>query len=152
MNCYQTGNEVPGTAFSDHFHCIPLRHIMNQVGMFFCAGHNLRGCCQWGFLTQQTCILQEGSRICSPPLSEVAQQIKPLLSRSPRSSDESMRAAVCSASGPNALGMGTTYRPTLGRPQKSVFMHKAKEKLPTLGVRSWDGFAGLGALLCLPAG
>lgn len=67
MKFYQTGNEVPGTAFSDHLHCIPLRHIMNQVGMFFCAGHNLHGCCRWGFVTQQTCILHEGSHICSPP-------------------------------------------------------------------------------------
>lgn len=131
MNCYQTGNEVPGTASSDHFHCIPLRHIMNQVGMFFCVGHNLRGCCQWGFLTQQTCILHEGSWIFShAPLSEVAQQIEPPLSCSPCSRDESMCAAVCSVSGPNTLGMGTTYRPTLGRPQKSVFMHRLKKSSP----------------------
>lgn len=145
MKCYQTGNEVPGTAFSGHFHCIPLRHIMNQVGMFFCAGHNLHGCYHCGFLTQQTCILQEGSRVCSP-LSEVAQQIGALGSCSPCSRDESLCAAACSASGPDAVGMGTTYRPAQGRPQRSVFMHRLEKRSPPSV--SGSEFAGLGALLC----
>lgn len=41
-----------------------------------------------------------------------------------------MCAVVCSASGPNALGMGTTYRPTPGRPQKSVCIHRLKKSSP----------------------
>lgn len=83
------------------------RHIMNQVGMFFYAGHNLHGCYHCSFLTQQTCILQEGSQVCSP-LSKAAQQIGALGSCSPCSRDESSCAASLLSLSCDALGMGTT--------------------------------------------
>lgn len=146
MKCYPTGNEVPGTAFSDHFHCIPLRHIMNQVGMFFCAGHNLHGCYCCSFLTQQTCILQEGSPVCSL-LSKAAQQIGAVGSCLPCSRDESLCAASLLSLSQDALGMGTTYRPAQGRPQRSVFMHRLERRSPPSV--SGSEFAGLGALLCV---
>lgn len=146
MKCYQTRNEVPGTAFSDHFHCIPLRHIMNQVGMFFCAGHNLHGCYHCSFLTQQSCILQEVPQVCSP-LSKAAQQIGALGSCSPCSRDESLCAASLLSLSRDSLGMGTTYRPAQGRPQRSVFMHRLEKRSPPSV--SGSEFAGLSALLCV---
>lgn len=146
MKCYQTGNEVPGTALVTISTAFLFRHIMNQVGVFFCAGHNLHGCYHCSFLTQQTCILQEGSRVCSP-LSKAAQQIGALGSCSPCSRDESSCAASLLSLSCDALGMGTTYRPAQGRPQRSVFMHRLEKRSPPSV--SGSEFAGLGALLCV---
>lgn len=61
-----------------------------------------------------------------------------------------MKACVlqaCSASGPDTLGMGTTYRPAQGRPQSSVFMHRPERRSPPSVLGS--EFAGLGALPCV---
>lgn len=51
---------------------------------------------------------------------------------------------ACSASGPDALGMGTTYRPAQGRPQRSVLVHSLEKRSPPSVLGS--EFAGLGAV------
>lgn len=82
-----------------------------------CAGRNLHSWCQRGFLVQQARILLSG---VLTPLPAAVQHRAPLyffFSCEPCSGDESLRAAICSASGPDALGMGTTYETALGRPQ-----------------------------------
>lgn len=81
------------------------------------------------------------------PFSEAAQQIEALLSYSPCSRDESIYAAVCSASGPNTLGGGHHLQTYPGQATEICIHAQVKEKFPTHSVRFWDGFAGLGALL-----
>lgn len=107
----------PGTASSASLPCVPPEHITKQVGNGFplqvvtcTAGASGAFWCS----RRASC-----SQVCSPLFQQQSssEHLFIFLSCEPCSGDESLRAAICSASGPDALGMGTTYEPALGRPQ-----------------------------------